>query len=100
MFIRLCGDSLRAMNAICRLEEGLEDSMLIILDVLGISEEDAWSTGPPGVLGPEVLACQAVSTPKLTANFAELEGVAVKREMIDQVGAELCNDRLTCRGCR
>jgi hypothetical protein len=100
MFIRLCGDSMRAMNAICRLKEGLEDSVLVVLDVLGISEEDAWSTGPLGVHAPEVLACQVVSSPKLTANLAELEGVAVKRDMLDQVGAELYNDRLTCRGYR
>jgi hypothetical protein len=100
MFTRLCGDSLRTMNAICRLKEGLEDSMLVVLDVLGISEEDARSTGPPGVHGLEVPVGDGVCPPKLSANLAELEEVSMKREMIDQVGAELCNDRLTCRGSR
>jgi hypothetical protein len=88
------------MDAICRLEEGPEDSMLVVLDVLGISEEDAWSTGPLGVHGSKVPARQAVCSPKLTANLAELEEVAVNKKMIDQVGAELCNDRLTCRCSR
>jgi hypothetical protein len=37
LFIRLSGDSARTMEAIGRLEEGLEFSMLVVLNVLSIS---------------------------------------------------------------
>jgi hypothetical protein len=97
LFIRLSGDSVRTMEAIVGLDEGLKVSMLVVLDVLGVSEEDTGSTGPLRVKACEVPAGQVVSSSKLSANFAELEVVAVKIDMKDHVRAELIKDGLTCR---
>jgi hypothetical protein len=100
MFIRLSGESVRTMEAIVGLDEGLEVSMLVVLDVLGVSEEDAGSTGPLGVLRYKVTASDCISSPKLSANFAEFEEVAVKINDIDQFRAKLIKDILTCRCLR
>jgi hypothetical protein len=72
-FIRLSGESVRTMEAIVGLDEGLEVSMLVVLDVLGVSEEDTWSTGPLRVQAWKVFICQIISSTKLSANFAEFE---------------------------
>jgi hypothetical protein len=81
MFIRLSGESVRTMEAIVGLDEGLEVSMLVVLDVLGVSEEDARSTGPLRVKACEVLTGYVISSSELSANFAEFKQVALKIDM-------------------
>jgi hypothetical protein len=71
-FIGVLGDSRSILACIWRLDEGLDDTMPVVMDDLSMSEEEALSTRPSRVLCSIVPSSYIFCPRKLSANLAEL----------------------------